>query len=265
MTERAVPGDPLWAELAAPHLARYLFAVDFGRGLRVLDAASGSGYGARLLRSGGAAAVVGVDLDVAAVAEAQSRFGGDGVEFLIDDCETLERLSGPFDLICNFETIEHLERPERFLAAAARLLAPGGTLLTSTPDRAVSPPPVAGRPRNRFHVHEWFREEFRQLLSPHFAEIEIRGRFAARRWRAAKPPWRRCAGPAVEQPADDFSLAEIFAARWAAAAVEAIGRIGRRLAGRLSHRALGNRAPVGHALFPHGDLPGAEVTVGTKH
>jgi SAM-dependent methyltransferase len=174
VTERAVPGDPLWAELAAPHLARYLFAMDYARGRRVLDAASGSGYGAGLLRWGGAASVVGVDLDAAAVAEAQKRFGGDGVEFLADDCEALTRLSGPFDLICNFETIEHLERPERFLAAAARLLAPGGTLLTSTPDRAVSPPPVAGRPRNRFHVNEWYREEFRQLLAAQFTEIEIR-------------------------------------------------------------------------------------------
>jgi SAM-dependent methyltransferase len=174
VTERAVPGDPLWAELAAPHLARYLFAIEFCHGHRVLDAASGSGYGARLLRSGGAAAVVGVDVDAAAVAQAQSQFGGDGVEFLGDDCETLQRLSGRFELICSFETIEHLQRPERFLAAAARLLAPDGTLLCSTPDRSASPPTVDGRPRNRFHVHEWYREEFRQLLAAHFAEIEIR-------------------------------------------------------------------------------------------
>jgi SAM-dependent methyltransferase len=174
MTERAVPGNSEWAELAAPHVARYLFAADFARHGRVLDAAGGSGYGARILRCGGAAEVLGVDLDPQAVADARQHFGGAGIEFIVDDCQQLARVSGRFDLVCSFETIEHLPQPEQFLAAAAMRLAPGGVLLCSTPDRDVSPPFVDGRPRNPFHFHEWRREEFRGLLAPYFSEIEIR-------------------------------------------------------------------------------------------
>jgi len=172
--ERAVPGEAEWAELAAPHLARYLFAAEHAAGQRVLDAGSGSGYGARILRAGGAASVLGVDCDSHVVQWARSHFGDDGSEFLVDDCQRLGKVSGTFDLICCFESLEHFERPEAFLAAAAQRLGPEGRLLVSTPDRAVSPPLVDGHPRNPFHVHEWFRDEFHQMLAPHFQQIEMR-------------------------------------------------------------------------------------------
>jgi hypothetical protein len=45
--------------------------------------------------------------------------------------------------------------------------------LVSTPDRAATPPYVAGRPRNEYHFHEWYREEFETLLRKHFQEVEI--------------------------------------------------------------------------------------------
>ncbi len=173
MVERIVPGAPEWEEFSAHHLARYLFAAQQAQGLRVLDAGSGSGYGARVLRTAGAASVTGVDLDPQAIQWAAEQFGGDGVEFQVGDCQRLDRLAGPFDLITNFETLEHLRQPERFLEAAGRLLGPQGRLLVSTPNRATSPPFVAGRPRNAFHFHEWYREEFETLLRKHFAEVEI--------------------------------------------------------------------------------------------
>src|SRR3989304_4043351 len=138
--ERAVPGSPEWGELAAPHLARYLFAGEYAPGRRVLDAGPGSGYGARMLRTAGASSVVGIDVAPEAVRSAREHFAGDGIEFLVDDCWQPRHVSGPFDLICSFENIEHLDRPEDFLAAAAGLLAPDGVLLVSTPDRAASPP-----------------------------------------------------------------------------------------------------------------------------
>jgi SAM-dependent methyltransferase len=172
--ERAIPGEPGWAELAAPHLARYYFAADYVAGRRVLDAGTGSGYGAALLRAAGASAVVGVDVDPAAIALAASRFGGEGLEFIVDDAQRLERVAGPLDVICCFEMIEHLAQPERFLEAAGRLLAPDGLLLVSTPDRAATPPFVDGRPQNPFHVHEWYRDEFLQLLSARFSAVDLR-------------------------------------------------------------------------------------------
>ena len=48
--ERAVPGEAIWGELSAPHLARYLAAAEYAKGRRVLDAGSGAGYGASMLK-----------------------------------------------------------------------------------------------------------------------------------------------------------------------------------------------------------------------
>ena len=170
--ERGQPGTPEWAELAAPHLARYLFAAGFTNGRRVLDLGSGAGYGAAVLRAAGAAAVHGVDVDFEAVAQAQARHGGPGVTFAVDDCQRLASSSGEWDVICCFEAIEHVPRPESLLAEAGRHLAPGGVLLVSTPDRASSAPFVDGRPRNPFHEHEWYRDEFLTLVRRYFHDAE---------------------------------------------------------------------------------------------
>lgn len=172
--ERATPGEANWAELSAPHVARYLFASAYVAGKRVLDAGTGSGYGAALLKSSGAASVLAVDIDTDAIAAASAKFATDRLQYIVDDCEILERATGPFDVICNFENIEHLPHPEKFLAAAAKRLSSDGVLLTSTPDRNSTPPFVNGKPANPFHVNEWYEPEFRKLLEASFGEIEMR-------------------------------------------------------------------------------------------
>lgn len=168
------------------HVARYLRAAEWVAGQRVLDAGTGIGYGAALLRASGAASVTGIDIDAAAIAAAQRNFPHDGLEFLQGDCETLQVAPGPFGVICSFENIEHLPHPERFLAAASKSLAPDGTLLISTPDRQIMPPFVHGKPANPYHVHEWYAEEFRELLAVHFTEIRWLVQIKSNRVRAGQ-------------------------------------------------------------------------------
>lgn len=174
IVERAVPGETDWPELSAPHMARYLAASELAQGRRVLDAGSGAGYGASMLKEAGARMVHGVDADPHAVRWATTHFEAGAVTFALDDCERLETVSAGWDLICCFEVIEHLQTPELFLQRVGHLLAPGGALVVSTPERASTPPFVAGRPRNPFHVHEWYRHEFAELVGRHFADVEMR-------------------------------------------------------------------------------------------
>lgn len=251
---RAEPGTRQWAELAAPHLARYLFAAEQVGGRRVLDLGSGAGYGAAVLRNAGAAAVLGVDADAAAVARAQARHGCAGVSFIVGDCQELADVAGGWDVISCFEAIEHVPRPEALVAAAACRLAGDGIFLVSTPDRAATPPFVAGRPRNRFHKHEWYRDEFAALLRRHFLDVEIRVQvettaaqarrdavealragmmasnplfvWAWRKWPLARRDargWARLAGLAAPGLADfpivPAALADVYGAAWFTVAI----------------------------------------------
>jgi SAM-dependent methyltransferase len=171
--------DATWPQFA-DHVARYAFAAPLAKGRRVLDAGCGLGYGSVILASAGAASVVGIDSDAATVAQAQHDHGRPpALTFTVDDCEELAKAGGPFDLICSFENIEHLPRPERFLAAAAQSLAPDGTLIISTPDRVATPPFVNGKPDNPHHYHEWYADEFATLIGRHFGDCELRAQVRA--------------------------------------------------------------------------------------
>jgi SAM-dependent methyltransferase len=172
--ERLDPDDvPLWARHYADHVARYSLAAERAAGKRVLDVGTGPGYGAVILRAAGAASVTAIDFDAATVAAAHKRYARPGVTYAVGDAEMLDGL-GPFDLVCSFENIEHLPHPERFVTAAARVLAPDGVLLCSTPDRRATPPFVNGRPANPYHINEWHIEEFRALLLAGFESVDLR-------------------------------------------------------------------------------------------
>jgi SAM-dependent methyltransferase len=170
--ERLAPDSLKWGQNSADHVARYLFAADHVQGKRVLDAGTGYGYGALILKTAGATEVQAVDIDAASIEKARKMFERAGLEYLVDDCEQLAKVRGPFDVICNFENIEHLKHAEVFLAAAARLLKDDGTFFCSTPDRATSE--SSGIPDNPFHLKEWYRDEFQDLLGRYFEDIEIR-------------------------------------------------------------------------------------------
>ena len=153
----------IWYE----HWHRYAFAQALASGRRVLDAACGEGYGSAHLAAR-AQSVLGVDISQDAVAHARSRYTtAANLRFETGDCTALDALpDASFDLIVSFETLEHVAAQERMLDGFARLLAPEGVLLISTPDKR-NYSDIPGTV-NEHHVRELYRDEFEALLAARF-------------------------------------------------------------------------------------------------
>src|SRR3954469_2197548 len=85
--------SPYWGE----HVARYVFALQFVEGKRVLDIACGTGYGIGLLRSK-AAFVTGVDIDAGAATSARYACG-DNAAVLLGNGLRLPFADETFDVV----------------------------------------------------------------------------------------------------------------------------------------------------------------------
>jgi SAM-dependent methyltransferase len=167
--ERIVP-DETEPGIVALHLKRYEFAAPWCHGAEVLDAGCGVGYGSAFLGEV-AARVVGIDRDEPAIAYARARYSRPNIEFRVADVLALDFPDASFDAVCSFETIEHLDDPEGFVAETARVLRPDGVLLLSTP-RADE---TTTAPANPFHRVELSRSDFEALLRRFFGEVELYG------------------------------------------------------------------------------------------
>lgn len=166
-------------ELVHQHVARYEFAKAFVCGKRVLDVACGSGYGTSMLKQAGATYVLGVDVSESAVEYARDHYSKDNVNFAVGTAENLSSYE-KFDAVISFETIEHLEHPEVFLAEIARVLSPGGILMISTPVREHGT--LRDKPKNPYHIREWSRDEFQGLLREYFQVVDVYGQYNFRKW-----------------------------------------------------------------------------------
>jgi ubiquinone/menaquinone biosynthesis C-methylase UbiE len=192
--ERFVPGTPgeIWIE----HWHRYHFAARWAAGRRVLDVACGEGYGSALLARH-AREVTGVDVSAAAVAHARKAYADRAnARFVEASCVELPFADASFDLAVSFETLEHITGQERFLGELARVLAPGGVLLLSSPDKREYSDKRDFA--NEFHVKELYREELAALVARHFPAID---------WYGQKATFYSIIAP--EAPAAAVALAEV--------------------------------------------------------
>ncbi len=172
--ERLVAGDPLFVADLSRHLAAYRFAQARVRCRAVLDAGCGDGYGTDLLAAS-AARAVGVDRDRAAIAAASRRYRRPNLRFVACELDRIASLGEQFDIVSNFQVIEHLRDPVPFLEQVRRILHRGGELILTTPNRLMSPV------ENPYHVHEYEAEELRALLGRFFPQVVMLGVFGDER------------------------------------------------------------------------------------
>jgi 2-polyprenyl-6-hydroxyphenyl methylase/3-demethylubiquinone-9 3-methyltransferase len=109
-------------------------ARTFARPARVLDLGCGAGFLANELAARGHA-VTGIDptpenLDVARAYDRTGR-----VDYVRGDARELPFATASFDVVCAMDLLEHVADPERVIAEAARVLAPGGLFFFHTFNR----------------------------------------------------------------------------------------------------------------------------------
>jgi SAM-dependent methyltransferase len=157
---------------AYEHIHRYLFASYLAANKRVLDVSSGEGYGTTMLAHA-AASVVGIDNDAQTIRHAQRHHARSNVQYIRADARRFGLAAGSIDLAVSFETIEHLDDHESFVASIKHALTPDGVLIISTPRKGVYQD--ASGAENRFHVRELARDEFVAFLQGHFRNVRVLG------------------------------------------------------------------------------------------
>ncbi len=172
--ERFIPGlcDE---ELTSEHINRYRFAAAMVKGRRVLDIACGSGYGSMILRET-AESVVGIDISKEAIDYCRATYHADSLRYCEGSVDHIPLENGSVDAVVSFETLEHVsEKTQRlFMKEVQRVLAPGGMLIISTPNKGI----YDQRGENDFHVHELEPQAFSQLLMRHFKHVAVYGQMS---------------------------------------------------------------------------------------
>ncbi len=131
---------------------------------RVLEIGTGSGYGIKVVAPH---AQLFTTIDKHKPSDEVIR--GENVRFIEANVPPLPFADGEFDCVISFQVIEHIEQDRAFVAEVHRVLRNGGLFIVSTPNIKMS------LTRNPWHVREYTKEQFSELLSTSFASVEALG------------------------------------------------------------------------------------------
>ena len=173
--ERTLPDVPEENYWYRRHLVVYEWIAERVAGKKVVDVASGEGYGADVLARR-ASSVLGIEPNPEAYEHARLKYPR--VTFRRAIAETFTE---PCDAIVFLQTIEHVADPGAVLEHFRAQLKPGGVAYVSTPNVLTLAPPGADRSGNPWHVKEYRADEFRALCEAHFGDARLLGLFHARK------------------------------------------------------------------------------------
>jgi 2-polyprenyl-3-methyl-5-hydroxy-6-metoxy-1,4-benzoquinol methylase len=154
------------------HLSVYHFASQYCKDRTVLDAGSGTGYGAAYLADHGAERVFGIDISPKAIEFSQAHFQRPNLQF---DTMSLEHINGfpyrSFDVITSSNTLEHLTNVSAFLRTAWELLNPQGMMIVAVPpitDDFLFAVNIA----NPYHLNIWSPTQWAAVFRRYFGQAK---------------------------------------------------------------------------------------------
>jgi SAM-dependent methyltransferase len=177
--ERTLPDVPEENYWFRRHLVVYEWIAARAKGQRVIDMASGEGYGSDVLARE-AASVVGVEANPEAFEHARLRYSSSRLRF---ERALVEQFDEPADAVVFLQTIEHLGDPGATLEHFRSLVGAGGAVYVSTPNVLTLAPPGAVKSDNPWHIREYRAQEFEALCRSAFEHVELLGLFHARKLR----------------------------------------------------------------------------------
>lgn len=164
--ERLIPEGNQKTLTYGEHMARYLSLESIIKNKTVLDIATGTGYGAKLMSSA-ANSVVGVDNNKEAIEYAKEHYSASNIRYIVGSAEKIPIEDDSIDVVVSFETIEHLGDIYVFLGEVKRVLSSGGIFIVSTPNDDEF---MEG---NEFHLHEFNQKELKTVLKKTFKNVKI--------------------------------------------------------------------------------------------
>jgi 2-polyprenyl-6-hydroxyphenyl methylase / 3-demethylubiquinone-9 3-methyltransferase len=120
----------------AAHFGRDIRAAKPFSGLRLLDIGCGGGLVSEpMARLGFSVTGIDAGTDMLAIARSHAAEMGLAIDYRQSTVEDLTATGAGYDAVLALEVVEHVADPTLFLAAAARLIAPGGAFIASTINR----------------------------------------------------------------------------------------------------------------------------------
>jgi hypothetical protein len=163
--------DRLVIPATSTMIDRYIIANHWTKGKKVIDAATGKGYGAGILLSLGAKSVVGIDIDEDGVRDANAIYQSPNIKFDVCDIFNLKDSfkENEFEVCTSIETFEHLppERIDEYLQSIKYVTS--DTIIITTPRRRM---PVWNY-QGGTHLYEYDANEFTEILHRNFEDSEI--------------------------------------------------------------------------------------------